>query len=66
MPAGVPKEAAAAMEAVHDSAAWKEFVARNAYEDVYMNGAEFAAHLARSREEMAQFLIAIGVSQIRK
>ena len=70
MPAGVPKEAAAAMEAVlrrvHDSAAWKEFVARNAYEDVYMNGAEFAAHLVRSREEMAQFLIAIGVSQIRK
>lgn len=70
MPAGVPKEAAAAMEVVlrrvHDSAAWKEFVARNAYEDVYMNGAEFTAHLVRSREEMAQFLIAIGVSQIRK
>lgn len=70
MPAGVSKEAAAAMEAVlkrvHDSTAWKEFVARNAYEDVYMSGAEFSAYLVRSREEMAQFLIAIGVSQIRK
>ena len=70
MPAGVPKEAAAAMEAVlrrvHDSAAWKDFVARNAYEDVYMNGAEFGAQLARSRVEMAQFLLAIGVTQIRK
>ena len=49
-----------------DSAAWKDFVARNAYEDVYMNGAEFGAQLARSRVEMAQFLLAIGVTQIRK
>jgi tripartite-type tricarboxylate transporter receptor subunit TctC len=64
MPAGVPKEAAATMEAVlrrvHDHAAWKEFVARNAYEDLYLNGADFGAYLARNREEMAKFLAAIG------
>ena len=70
MPAGVSREAAAAMEAVlrrvHDSAAWRAFVARNAYEDVYLNGAEFGAQLVRSREEMEKFLLAIVVAQIRK
>jgi putative tricarboxylic transport membrane protein len=70
MPAGVSKEAAAVMEAVlkrvHDSAAWKDFVARNAYEDVYLNGADFSAYLVRNREDMAKFLAAIGVTQIQK
>ena len=60
MPAGVPKEAAAAMEAalkrVHDSAAWKEFAARNHYEDLYMNSAQMAQFLAKRREEMVGFL----------
>lgn len=67
MPAGVPKEAAATMEAalkrVHDSAAWKEFAARNMYEDTYMGSAEFAQHLVRRKEEMQGFLAAIGLGQ---
>ena len=60
MPAGVPKEAAASMEAalkrVHDSAAWKEFATRFMYEDRYMNAAETAQYLAKRRDEMAGFL----------
>jgi putative tricarboxylic transport membrane protein len=60
MPAGVPKEAAAAMEAalkrVHDSAAWKEFAAKYHYEDVYMGSAEMGRFLEKRREEMAGFL----------
>ena len=60
MPAGVPKEAAATMEAalkrVHDSAAWKEFAKRFMYEDMYMGAAETSQFLAKRRDEMAGFL----------
>lgn len=67
MPAGVPKEAAAAMEAalkrVHDSAAWKEFAARNMYESTYMASPEFAQYLAGRREEMLGFLTYAGLLQ---
>ena len=67
MPAAVPKEAAATMEAalkrVHDSAAWKEFSSRNMFEDRYMNGAEFAQYLVKRREEMQSFLIYAGLLQ---
>jgi putative tricarboxylic transport membrane protein len=60
MPAGVPKDAAAAMEAalkrVHDGAAWKEFATRFMYEDMYMGSAETAQYLAKRRDEMAGFL----------
>jgi putative tricarboxylic transport membrane protein len=67
MPAGVPKEAAATMEAAlkraHDSVIWKEFAVRNMYEDTYLNSAEFSQWLARGREEMREFLTAIGVIQ---
>ena len=60
MPAGVPKEAAASMEAalkrVHDSAAWKEFAKRFMYEDMYFNAAETSQYLAKRRDEMAGFL----------
>jgi tripartite-type tricarboxylate transporter receptor subunit TctC len=64
MPAGVPREAAATMEAalkrVHDSAAWKDYAARQMLEDNYMNGAEFARHLARLREEWQGFMAYMG------
>lgn len=60
MPAGVPKDAAAAMEAalkrVHDSPAWKEFAARNNYEDMWLGSAEFAKLLAGQSAEMGAFL----------
>ena len=67
MPAGVPKEAAAAMEAVlkqvHASPAWREFSSRNMYEDTYMGSAEFAQYLIKRREEMQGFLAHIGLGQ---
>ena len=65
MPAGVPKEAAAAMEAalkrVHDSAAYKEYSERNIFEDKYLPSAEFAQYLAVKRVESEDFLKTIGV-----
>jgi putative tricarboxylic transport membrane protein len=67
MPAGVPKEAAAAMEAamkrVHDSPAWKDFAARNNYEDMWMGSAEFGKLLARLSVEMADFMAYISAPQ---
>ena len=67
MPADVPREAAATMEAAlkraHDSAVWKDFAARNMYEDTYMNSADFSQWLKSGREEMREFLTAIGVIQ---
>ena len=65
MPAGVPREAAAAMEAalkrVHDSPAYKEYSERNIFEDKYMGSAEFAQYLAVKRLENEEFLKVIGV-----
>ena len=66
MPAGVPKDAVAAMEAAlkkaHDSPAWKDVAARNLYEDTYLGSTEFAAYLVKYREEMRRFLAAIGLT----
>lgn len=60
MPAGVPKEAAAAMETalkrVHDSAAWKDFAARNNYEDMWLGSAAFGKLLTSMSTEMNEFL----------
>jgi len=67
MPAGVPKEAAAAMEAamkrVHDSPAWKEFAARNNYEDMWLGSAEFGKLLQGMSVDMAAFLAHISAPQ---
>lgn len=64
-PAGVPREAAAALEAafeqVYRSAAWKEYAARNLFEDVYMNGAEFSRYLAGRQPELARYFTEIGL-----
>jgi putative tricarboxylic transport membrane protein len=66
-PAGVPKEAAAALEAtfelVYKSAAWREHSTRNMFEDVYMNGAEFSRFLAGRQPELARYLHEIGLVQ---
>lgn len=66
-PAGVPREAAAALEAtfkmVYKSAAWKEHSARNMFEDIYMNGAEFSRYLAGRQPELAQYMHEIGLVQ---
>lgn len=65
MPAGVPKEAAAAMEAalkrVHDSPAYKEYSERNIFEDKYLGNADFAQYLVARRLEVEEFLKTIGM-----
>jgi putative tricarboxylic transport membrane protein len=67
MPAGVPKEAAAAMEAllekVHKSALWKDYSQKNMYEDRWMGGAEFAQYLAEQRVAQREFVDAIGLGK---
>jgi len=67
MPAGVPKEAAAAMEAalkrVHETPAWKEFAARNNYEDMWLGSAEFSKLLVQMTAETNEFLAHISAPQ---
>jgi putative tricarboxylic transport membrane protein len=64
MPAGVPQEAAGAMEAllekVHKSPLWKEYSQRNLYEDLWMGSKAFARYLAEQRGLQGEFLEAIG------
>ena len=65
-PAGIPRDAAKTLEEtlakVHKSAAWREYMARNLYEDIYMNSEEFAKWLAAQQVEMLQFLTEIGLA----
>jgi tripartite-type tricarboxylate transporter receptor subunit TctC len=65
MPPGVPKEAAATMEAalrrVHATPAYKEYSDRNMLEDAWLGSAEFAQALVKQRAEQIEFLKAIGV-----
>jgi putative tricarboxylic transport membrane protein len=67
MPAGVPKEAAARLEAllerIYKSAQWKEHAERNMYENIWMGSAEYAKHLAQRRAQQQEFLQAIGIIQ---
>jgi putative tricarboxylic transport membrane protein len=67
MPAGVPKEAAAAMEAllekVHKSALWKDYSQKNMYEDRWMGSAEFADYLAQQRVAQREFVEGIGLGK---
>jgi len=67
MPAGVPKEAAARMEAilerVYKSPQWKEHAERNLYESIWMGSAEYGRHLAARRAQHQEFLQAIGLAQ---
>jgi putative tricarboxylic transport membrane protein len=65
MPAGVPKEAAAHMEGVlrkvYDSPAWKEHSARSLYENIWLDSAQYAKHLAERAVEVREFQQAIGM-----
>lgn len=67
MPAGVPKEAHAAMEAalkrVYDSASWKDFAKRNNFEDNYQGSVEWGKSLVRQQVEMTEFLAHISAPQ---
>ena len=63
--AGIPREAATTLEdtlaKVHKSAAWREYLAKNMYEDLYMNADEFGKWLAAQHVEILQFLTDIGL-----
>ena len=65
-PAGIPREAAKVLEdtlaKVHKNAAWRDYMARNMYEDVYMNGEEFGKWLASQKVELTQFLTEVGLA----
>jgi putative tricarboxylic transport membrane protein len=64
-PAGIPREAVTLWDStlakVHKSAAWKEYMARNMYEDVYMNADEMGRWLKREQAEIARFLTEMGL-----
>jgi putative tricarboxylic transport membrane protein len=67
MPAGVPKEAAATMEAAleraYKSAQWQEYAARNMYENTYMGSAAFSQYLTRTLPAIGEFMEAIGIKK---
>jgi putative tricarboxylic transport membrane protein len=64
-PAGIPRDAAKVLEdmlaKVHKSAGWRDYMARNMYEDVYMNAEQMARWLAEQKVEMTQFLTEMGL-----
>lgn len=66
MPADVPKDAAARMEAtlerVYHSAAWKEHAERSMYENIWMGSADYSAHLTQRRALVLEFLQSIGIA----
>jgi putative tricarboxylic transport membrane protein len=66
-PAGIPRDAAVLLEEtfakVHKSAGWRDYMARNMYEDVYLNAQEFGRHLAARQVEMLRFLTDVGLAQ---
>src|SRR5262245_46949620 len=67
MPAGVPKEAAALMEAAlaraHRHPLWKDYVAKNMYEDTYLDSAAFGAWLNKTLPVFGEFMQAIGIKR---
>jgi putative tricarboxylic transport membrane protein len=66
MPADVPKEAAARMEAilerVYNNPTWKEHAARSLYENIWLGSADYAQHLAQRRPLVLDFLQSIGIA----
>jgi putative tricarboxylic transport membrane protein len=65
-PAAIPRNAAKVLEdtlaKVHKSAAWKDYMTRNSYEDVYMNAEEFARWLSDQKVELTQYLGEMGLA----
>lgn len=64
-PAGIARDAAKVLEdmlaKVHKSAGWREYMARNSYEDVYMNAEALSRWLAEQKVEVTQFLTEMGL-----
>ncbi|HSC95698.1 MAG TPA: tripartite tricarboxylate transporter substrate binding protein [Burkholderiales bacterium] len=70
MPAGVPKESVAAMEAllekVHKSARWQEYAVNNLYENRWMGSAEFTRYLIAQRAAQKEFVESLGLGKKKK
>lgn len=64
-PAGIPKEAAAALEGMlkraFASKGWKDYSATNNMEEMYLDGAQLAAYLKNRHEEFVGFLTHVGL-----
>jgi putative tricarboxylic transport membrane protein len=67
MPAGVPKEAVAFMEATlqkaHQSPIWRKYSDDNKYEDRWMGSAEFGKYLTEQRAAQTEFVKALGLDK---
>jgi putative tricarboxylic transport membrane protein len=67
MPAGVPKETLAVMEAtaerVHKSAGWRDYAAKNMYENTYMNSAQLTQYLNNQSPAVGDFMQFIGAKK---
>ena len=67
MPAGVPKEAAATMEAAleraHKSPQWKDYSTKNMYEDTYMGSAAFSQYLTKTMPMITEYMEAVTKTQ---
>ena len=65
-PAGIPREAVTVLEStfakVHKHPAWREYMARNMYEDLYMNADEFTRYLKAQQGEYNKFLTDMGLA----
>ena len=67
MPAGVPKETLAVMEAAaeraHKSAQWREYAAKNMYENTYMGSAQLTQYLNSQLPAVGEFMQFIGAKK---
>jgi len=67
--AGVPREAVTTMEAaleqVHKSPGWKEFVTRNIFQDVFLGSSAFSKFLAQRLEEYKTFFDDVGLGKAK-
>jgi putative tricarboxylic transport membrane protein len=65
-PAGVSRDVVSQLEGVfakvHKSVAWRDYMARNMYEDVWMGTEEFGRWLASQQVELTQFLTEMGLA----
>lgn len=66
-PAGIPKEAAAVLEAMlekaHRTPEWTEHATRNLLDNTYLNAAAWGRYLAERQPDMAQFMKDAGLAK---
>ncbi len=67
MPAGVPKEILAVMEAAaeraHKSQIWRDYATKNMYENTYMGSAQLTQYLAKQMPAVGEFMEFIGAKK---